>query len=207
MRPGSYYRSLVARQLGICPGDGWTLDLGAGDGRVLNALGGSRTVALDRVPTPDAQVPFVRGDLAAAPFPDGAFQTILALDLLEHLDPDCLLAPEIARLAAPGATVWLSVPTRDFRLFPHFLTSPVHRAWGHRRPGYTRRELSAVAPASDIYEWNEPAYRACYILIRIVAWLAAPLARAIIQWAFLYDMRHRSGNRGHYFARYVVSRR
>jgi len=186
MRPGAYYRSLVTQHLGIRPGEGWTLDLGAGDGSVF---GGARTVSLDTA----ARRGFVRGDGTALPFRCGSFETVLALDVLEHVVDDRALLSELGRVSAGAA--WVSVPSNGMRLL---LTGVAHRAWGHVRPGYGREE---VEKWGDVVEWNEPAYLALYPVIRVLGWLCPPLTRGIIRLAFAFDKRHTKGDRGHYFCR------
>lgn len=197
MRPGAYYRSLVAAHLGIRPGEGWTLDLGAGEGTMF---GGTRTVALD----PKPRRGFVGGDGTALPFRCGVFQTVLAMDVLEHVPDDGLLRSELSRVAEPGSTVWISVPSAEMRLLPGFLTGLAHRAWGHVRPGYTVAELSALG-AETIQPWNEPAYRALYPVIRAAASFAPGIARWLVRLAFAFDKRDAEGDRGHYFCRIRMS--
>ena len=209
MRPGAYYRTLVGTVLGIgqpesmwhsrprlcSPPEGgpWTLDLGSGDGQLLAILG-PRAVGLD------LKGATVRGNGTAAPFATGAFERVLLLDVLEHVHDDQALLKEALRVCAPSGTLWLSVPARAMRLFPPFLTAPMHRAWGHLRPGYTRAQLARLLPAgAQIVEWNEPAYRALYFPIVLLSKIAPPLARRLIRAAFMWDTRSRAGNRGHYF--------
>jgi SAM-dependent methyltransferase len=57
----------------------------------------------------------VRGCAAALPFADGAFDLICACDIFEHLDDDRVALAELARVAAPGARLLLSVPLHPER--------------------------------------------------------------------------------------------
>lgn len=57
-----------------------------------------------------AQVGFVVGSLTEAPFADGAFDVVLALDVLEHLEDDARGLSEAARLVRPGGLLLLTVP-------------------------------------------------------------------------------------------------
>ena len=141
---------------------------------------------------------FVGGDGTALPFRCGVFRTVIALDVLEHVLDDRLLRSELSRVCDPGGIAWISVPSADLQLFPASLTAPAHRAWGHLRPGYTRREVEGFG-ASRVMPWNEPAYRALYSVLRVLAWLAPPVARRLIRLAFAFDSRHTEGDRGHYF--------
>jgi SAM-dependent methyltransferase len=216
MRPGAYYRTLVAAALGknfpspwrerarvrvgvgISVHAGWTLDLGSGDGQLLQTLG-PRAVGLD------LKSATVRGDGTAVPFATGAFQTVVLLDVLEHVQDDEALMKEALRVCAPNGTLWLSVPARSMRLFPPFLTAPMHRAWGHVRPGYTREQLRRLLPeGAEIVEWDEPAYRALYFPIVLLSKLAPPVARWVIRLAFGWDSARRAGDHGHYFCRIQI---
>ena len=52
----------------------------------------------------------VHGMIGALPCMDASFDLICALDILEHVADDDLALAELARVAAPGASVLLSVP-------------------------------------------------------------------------------------------------
>ena len=95
-----------------------TLEVGTGEGvvsaRVAERLPGARLVGVD-LPDPDLADEWAARDLlgafadgAALPFPDDAFDLVLAIEVLEHVpDPDAVLA-EIARVGS--GRVVLSVP-------------------------------------------------------------------------------------------------
>jgi SAM-dependent methyltransferase len=74
--------------------------------------------------------------IGSLPFSGGAFDLVCALDIVEHVDDDDAALSEIARVAAPGATVLLSAPLHAARWteFDNFV--------GHRRR-YEPEELHA----------------------------------------------------------------
>lgn len=84
-----------------------------------------------------------RGDLERLPFRDGAFDTIVLMDVLEHLDDDRGLLRGAARLCAPGGRVVVSVPA--FQL----LWSRHDETFGHRRR-YRARQLEAIFDAAGL---------------------------------------------------------
>jgi len=64
--------------------------------------------ALQRLHRSGASV--AQGLISAIPFPDQAFDLVCALDVVEHVEDDDRALAELARVAAPGATLLLSVP-------------------------------------------------------------------------------------------------
>lgn len=122
------------------------LDVGCGTGANAPVLGagGRFAVGLDRSATPlrlaDAERGHdvrVRADAGALPFADGAFDLVVALDVLEHLDDDHAAARELLRVLRPGAPLIVFVPA-------------LRILWGlqddvsHHRRRYRRGELVGV---------------------------------------------------------------
>ena len=99
----------------------------------------------------DDEVRQVAGD--RLPFPDGAFDRVAVVDMLEHVPDDAAFARELARVVRPGG--WLVVNT------PHLKHTALRRLrhrlgqtdakHGHLRPGYTVERLGELlAPAFEI---------------------------------------------------------
>jgi SAM-dependent methyltransferase len=114
--------------LGLRPGDR-ILDLGCGGGRHAfeAARRGARVVAADLdlgelkqvrdvvaadpAVTVDGTITTVNGDALRLPFPDGAFDRIIASEVLEHIPDDGAAAAELARVLRPGGTMAVTVPS------------------------------------------------------------------------------------------------
>ncbi len=204
VRLGSAYRALLLSALGLHPSGPRVLDVGAADGRLLEQLGAVQGVALDVQPeTADARaVAFVRGDGTAAPFADGAFDTVIAFDVLEHVEDDTGMADELLRLVQPGGALWVSVPSRKTAIFPPWLTPWAHREWGHLRPGYTRQELGLLFQSGgehSLKTWNEPVYRGSYLILKALSLVWPVAALALLRVVARLDGRLRHGEAGHYF--------
>ena len=128
--------SLLLRERG---GTWWSGDL---DERTVDAI---RDVVGDRV---------VRIDAGHLPFDDASFDTIVIVDLIEHVPDDRSLIAELGRLLKPGGALIINTP----HLKPHSainrlrdlagLTDEWH---GHVRPGYTVGSLGdLLGPAFQI---------------------------------------------------------
>jgi ubiquinone/menaquinone biosynthesis C-methylase UbiE len=79
----------------------------------------------------------VQGDLTRLPFPDGTFDVITALDVVEHIREDERALREVHRVLRPGGVLLVSVPA--FR----FLWGPHDTALQHFRR-YTAGEVAAL---------------------------------------------------------------
>ena len=107
---------------------GVVAELGAGDGSILWALEergllGEVAYAVDlsaeRVARAEQVSPKIRGVVADAThvdeLPDGAVDGVLVSQVIEHLDDDRALAPEIARLLKPGGWWYVGTIVRGRR--------------------------------------------------------------------------------------------
>ena len=81
----------------------------------------------------------VLGLVSALPFPDRAFELVCALDIVEHVDDEDGALAELARVAAPGAALLLSVPLHpsQWTAFDDFV--------GHRRRYEPERLVAKLA--------------------------------------------------------------
>lgn len=107
--------ALVTRA-GLKPG-ARTLDVGCGTGRNLEIYGRLGAVAgVD--PAPEAieicrrrgLAGVVRADACDLPFPADSFDLLAATDVIEHVPDDVAALAEMRRVAAPGATLLITVP-------------------------------------------------------------------------------------------------
>lgn len=130
------------------------LDLGSDNGVVSLMLrrGGGRWASADL--TVEA-VESIRGlvstdvhqtDGRTLPFPDGEFDRVVVVDMLEHVTDEAAFVAELARVTRPRGRLLVNTPhRRDTRLvrLRHALgqTDEKH---GHLRPGYTTPEVARL---------------------------------------------------------------
>lgn len=129
------------------PAGARVLDVGCGTGANGPVLteGGHFAIGIDASPVPLGLAPRrerghaarVRGDAGRLPFASEAFDVVLALDVLEHLDDDRAAARELHRVCKPGGRLVVFVPALPL-------------LWGlqdevsHHRRRYRRHGLLAV---------------------------------------------------------------
>ncbi|MBM3888172.1 MAG: class I SAM-dependent methyltransferase [Verrucomicrobia bacterium] len=135
----------------------WVADVGCGMGASFEALGEfGRVVGVDNSFTAlefsRSRGPhrLVAGALPELPFPDGAFDIVCALDVIEHLDDDRSAARDLWRVCKPGGLLVVTVPACPW------LWSEHDEINDHKRR-YTRDGLRACLTQPD-GEWLRLSY-------------------------------------------------
>lgn len=150
---------LVERLLteAVPEGPGAAAELGCGTGRFLPRLEarGLVTTGVDghrellaAARHHSAAATLVHGDLTRLPLTGDQFDVVVALDVLEHVEPARFLG-EVARILRPGGTFLVSVPA-----FP-LLWSCLDEAAGHRcRYTQWRLEVELAAAGLRLERWT-----------------------------------------------------
>jgi SAM-dependent methyltransferase len=148
------------------------LEVGCGDGFVLEALRGARWVGADQSWGDAVRArrrtgrPIVVAAGERLPFRP-RFAAVCAFDVLEHAEDDALLARALAAALRPGGVLALSVPAGPE------LWSSLDRYAGHYRR-YTRASLEKTVTAAGLeVERTLPLFR----LLWPLAWVRARLPR------------------------------
>ena len=121
---GSIYRDRVERCLNELTGGGRVLEVGFGSGvtffnlnnmyKEIHGLDLTANIELikEAFSTLGVRTFLRNGDILNLPYPDGYFDSILLISILEHLKPELLVpvAREILRVLKPGGQVVYGVP-------------------------------------------------------------------------------------------------
>ena len=103
----------VAAAAAASPPGARVLDAGAGEGQYAHFFSGQRYTGVD-LGVGDAAWNYARldavADLAALPFPDGAFDLALNIVTLEHVRDPARVTAELGRVLRPGGALLLIVP-------------------------------------------------------------------------------------------------
>jgi SAM-dependent methyltransferase len=120
----------------------------------------------------------VQGSASALPYRTGAFGLIVALDVIEHVADDAAAFAELARVAAPGAALLLSVPLDPTRW------SRFDEAVGHCR----RYRIETLGPALAARGWTVEASASFGLrprwpaLVALGMWVLARQPRRAMWW-------------------------
>jgi len=205
MHHAAHYRWLVlTRHLRAEIAPTSVLDVGCDDGYLLSRIDARLKVGIDIAPPPlEKQHSLViRADALHLPFKAGSFDTVLALDVLEHVHDDEALLTELIEAVADGGRAYLSVPSQDFEILPRLMTRRAERGWGHVRRGYSLEELEGKLPANvqaTATYWNEPFFRAACVPLRVASRLMPGVARRVAAFCAWLDNLVRQGSAGHIY--------
>lgn len=92
----------------------------------------------------------VRGDATAMPFADGAFDRVIAAEVLEHIPGDQRAIREITRVLRPGGVAAVTVPAWLPERICWSLSDDYHNVPGGHVRIYTRAELEAKLRAAGL---------------------------------------------------------
>jgi SAM-dependent methyltransferase len=94
---------------------------------------------------------YVVGNLKMVPFASGAFDLVLVLDVLEHLEDDILGLREAARLIAPGGLLVVTVPALPSLWGGQDVVSNHYRRYTRRSLLRTFREAGVAEPRINYF--------------------------------------------------------
>jgi ubiquinone/menaquinone biosynthesis C-methylase UbiE len=97
---------------------------------------------------------FVIGNILALPFKRGAFNKIICVDVLEHIEDDSTAVSELCRVLKKGGILIIHVPRKDPGTY--ILRNLDQKVFGHVRTGYTLEILKnmMVSKGMKIIEYE-----------------------------------------------------
>ena len=95
----------------------------------------------------EEKLAFVVMNVESLPFPDGHLNTVLFLEVLEHVPDDAAALGEVHRILAPGGRLVLSVPVPPGEVNED-------EPWGHKREGYQLEEIVSLLRRSGFQVEN-----------------------------------------------------
>jgi SAM-dependent methyltransferase len=200
---GTYYRWLLSDHLGLLPQpEERVLDIGCHDGYLLSRVRCEQKVAIDLDPADAPLYPVWQADARRLPFADESFERVYLLDVIEHILGYGIVLTEAVRVLRPGGSLWVSTPSKDWRVFPPFLTSMLDRRWGHVRRGHTVDDIQAGLPPDCQVKarlWSMPYFRLFYFPIRLVWHVLPGIAQRALAWVARHDQEAPAGTAGHLF--------
>jgi len=112
----------------------------------------------------DARVTLVRGDGCAMSFPDARFDTVLNLQVLEHVFEPIRMVHEIARVLRPGGRAIFLIPTTStMHLAPHYHGN-FSRFWIEEAMRRAGLEIEELEPLGGV--WSSAASHALYFFLQ-----------------------------------------
>jgi len=154
------------------------IDVGCGDGALTLEVAQARPEASVRGVDLDAKaiaiaektrkdlgvdnISYECADVRSMPF--GTVDGALLLDIIEHLDDDHTLFTSLGDAIKAGGFLLISTPTPNF---PRFFGREFHKAVGHVRDGYTRRQIESLLEVGKFelescsYSTKLPSAAAC----------------------------------------------
>ena len=97
------------------------------------------------VPRTFPGVMFLGGDAGILPLKDESFDSVLCLDVIEHVDDPSAVACEVWRVLKKEGSAYFSTPVRGVNFLPDSerYTRFLHEHWGHKRL-YSREEFISL---------------------------------------------------------------
>lgn len=211
MRIGTYYRAEMLKLLNIKADKKNVLDVGCFDAYWLSTQSAENKYALDvNVDKKYKGINYLATSIFNNPFREGEFDQVFAFDVIEHIPKDTeeQFLSELIRIAKRKSEIIITVPSRDIKVFPSFLTNWVSRKWGHLKyNGLAEKELKSYLEKFNveykIIENNASCYLKYYLFIRLLWKLYQDFTKKIIRAIARKDFENLGGNNGCYIVKII----
>jgi len=127
------------------------LDVGCGSSKIIQSLPAAVALDIDlkKLRYLKATNPFVlKGSLAALPFDDGRFSTVICSEVIEHISKDPRIFEELKRVLSPGGELIIGTPDYAslwWRIFEWGYSKVLPMAYAEQHIShYTGKELEGI---------------------------------------------------------------
>jgi len=176
MRLGTYYRKELLKNLNVKTNtndvvlDVWCFDWYWLSTQVAQE---KHAIDLDIDPIYDG-INYQKWDATNLPYENEYFDKVFAFDVIEHVNlwTEKKFVEELLRVTKKWGEVLFTTPSKDIRLFPHFLTNWISKKWGHYKCNwYTKDELRTFIPKEyniELAELDCRGYLVNYLILRLI---------------------------------------
>jgi len=146
----------------------------------------------------------VCGSVDHFPVREKSFDTVLCLDLIEHIEDEERLMREIQRILKVNGKLILSTPKSDGITFPFLNQNEIRRInfqWGHKRLGYSTETLTRLLQSNGFKIHSTGSYfnlvtRFCYRLT-VLSKKKYPLRKQLFRLAVRFESWFKWGGQEH----------
>ena len=179
MRLGTLYRYELLKNRGLfsnIKSESRILDIGGFDGYTLSKLSSKDKTLIDiNVNKKFKGINYIKQDFFKQDFPNNYFNYIFAFDVLEHIpkNKEEEFFRKIEQLLKKNGEVYITVPSKNIKIFPNFLTGWVSKRWGHYKcRGYSKEELENFVKGTKlnytIKETGAKNFLRFYLFLKII---------------------------------------
>ncbi|HVA92460.1 MAG TPA: class I SAM-dependent methyltransferase [Chloroflexota bacterium] len=193
------------RALRLLPPGGRVLDVGCAFGYGTRMVARTHEIQgvdasptfIDRARRAAPEIPFTLARAEALPFPDQSFNTVLLLDVLEHVAREAPVLAEAHRVLRPGGVLVLSVPHKGALAWLDSLNIWDYLAGGGSHPpeevipgGYAYHRHYGVA---DLHALLGHRFRITHVeytglgLVELINLVLLALGKGVLHSQWLYD--------------------
>lgn len=186
------------------------LDVGCFDAYWLSTQDAKNKYGLDiNIKAEYQSVNYIKESVLNMLFEENKFNQVFAFDVIEHIpkDTETQFLSELIKVTKRGGEIIFTVPSKNIKIFPPFLTNWVSRKWGHfKYNGLSKKELKQYLKKFDsvrheIIEKNAYYYLRSYLFIKLLWELCWGFAKRIVERIANRDSRNLRGDNGYYIVR------